>query len=279
MKRLMLLLLPILLLFAACRSAGSTQTQSVDLPYPAADPVTLNLDTSAGDITVSAADTSGISGTLATNVGSWEAQTTTSGGTITIQQGRASADVIPDATNTWDLQVGRGTALILNNTNTAANTTLNLGGLPLSAVNTTATTGNYTINYGTPHPADDGGTAAFQLTNGSLSATGLANSHLNDLSVTTTGGSIQLTFDGEPLTMNMNVRVETRAGDVLLKVPANIPAQITYRTSSGTVLETDPQYQKLNNITFAVGADAVNTAPHLIIEIRTVVGDLRLAGG
>lgn len=276
MKRLTLFIFLILPILAACRSAGSTQTQTINLSYPDAEPVTLNLNTSAGQITVSAADSSSVSGTLSTNVGAWVAQTSQNDSTITIQQGRSSADVIPDAQNTWDLQVGRGKALILNNTNTDADTTLNLGGLSLRSITSTATSGNYTLSYDTANPESDGGTAAFQLTNGSMTASGLANSHLNNLSVTTTGGDVQLAFDGAALSQNMSVRIETQSGKVLLKVPASIAAQIIYRTSSGTVLETDPQYQQINDITYTLGDP--NSTPHISVEIRTIVGDLRLAG-
>lgn len=275
MKRLALFILP-LLIFAACRSAGGTQTQSINLPYPAATPVTLSLDSTAGTITLNAADASGVTGTLTTNVGAWVAQTSTSGSTLSIQQGRSSASVIPDAANTWDLQVGRGTPLILNQTNTAADTTLNLGGLTLAAINVTATTGSYTVSYGTPNPADDGGTASFGLTNGNFTASGLSNSHLSSLSVTTTGGDVQLAFDGTAITQTMSVRIETTSGSVLLKVPSTTAAQVIYRTSSGALLEIDPQYQKVNDITYVVGDN--NATPRLNIEIRTVVGDLRLAG-
>ncbi len=277
MKRVVLFILPILL-FTACRSAGGTQTQSVNLPYPDADPVTLNLDTTAGTITVSAADTSGVSGTLSTNVGAWVAQTSTNGSTISIQQGHSGADVIPDAANSWDLQVGRGKTLILNQTNTGADTTFNFGGLTLSAVNVTATTGSYTVSYSTPNPADDGGTASFGLGNGGFTGSGIANSHLSSLTVTTTGGDVQMAFDGTAITQNMNVRIETTSGNVLLKVPSSVVAQVIYRTSSGALLETDPQYQKLNDITYTVGGNAASDAPRINIEIRTVVGDLRLAG-
>ena len=277
MKRVTLFIL-LMLLFAACSSTGGTQTQSVDLSYPDADPVTLNLDTTAGTVTVSAADAAGVSGTLSTNVGAWVAQTSTSGSTITIQQGRASADVIPEAENTWDLKVGRGKPLIINQTNTGADTIFNLGGLTLSAVNVTATTGNYTVSYGTPNPADDGGTASFEMTNGDFLASGVSNSHLSSLTVTTTGGNVQMAFDGTAITQNMSVRIETSSGNVLLKIPATATAQVIYRTSSGALLETDPQYQKVNDITYTVGDTSASATPRINIEIRTVVGDLRLAG-
>jgi hypothetical protein len=76
----------------------------------------------------------------------------------------------------------------------------------------------------------------------------------------------------------MNVRIETTSGNVLLKIPSTAVAQIIYRTSSGAVLETDPQYQQVNDITYTLGDNATSAAPRINIEIRTVVGDLRLAG-
>jgi Toastrack DUF4097 len=274
-KKSSLFVLPILLVLAACRSAGGTETQTINLPYPQADVVTLNLSNSAGQVAISAADSAGVSGSLTTNVGAWQAETSTSGSTITIAQGSTAADVIPDAKLDWNVQLGRGTPLILNHTNTSANTTLNLGGLALTQLNVTATTGDYTLRYDTPSPAADGGSATITLGNGSLGAAGLGSSHLDNLAVTTTGGDVRLNFGGA-LTTDMAVRINTQSGDILLTIPHDTPAQVTYRAAGGSVLEVDPQYTKTNDITYTVG-DSTQT-PRLTIEIRTVVGDLRLAG-
>jgi hypothetical protein len=277
MKRIILFIVPILL-FAACRSAGGTETQTVDIAYPQADVVTLNLTMTAGQVTVNPADSSGVHGTLTTNVDAWRAETSSSGSSISIRQGSASADVIPNAQNSWDLQLGKDAPLILMQTNTSADTVFNLGGLALAQLNATATDGSYTLRYASPHPASDGGAATLQIGNGNLDATGLINSHLSSLSVTTTGGNVQITFDGGALAQDMNVVITTRAGDVLLKIPPNVPTQVIYRTSSGTVLETDPAYMKVNDITYTLGSGTDGDTPHLSIEIRTVIGDLRLAG-
>ena len=224
MKRLTLFAI-LSVLIASCGGAGSLETQNIDIPYPQADTVTLNLDTTAGQVTVSAGDTTGVKGTLTTNVGAWHATTDSSGSSITIQQGRSSADVIPAAQNTWDLQVGKDKPLILNHTNTTADTTFNLGGLELTQVNATATTGNYTVRYASSTPAGDGGTATFQSSNGNIDAAGLLNSNLSSLVVTTSGGNIQLGFDGAGLTQDMNIRLNSQTGDVLLRIPRTVPAQ------------------------------------------------------
>lgn len=277
MKRSILYIVPILLI-AGCRSAGGSQTETIDIAYPQVEVVAVNLTTSAGQVTVDSGDAPGLHGTLTTNVEAWQAQTSSSGGTISITQGTASADVIPDAQNSWDLHLSKDTPLMLTHTNTAANTTLNLGGLPMTQLSVMATSGNYSLRYATPNPQSDGGTASLQIGNGNLDAAGLINSHLSSLTVTTNGGNIQMTFDGGALAQTMNVRIDTQAGDVLLKIPPSVPTQVIYRSSSGTVLETDPAYAQVNPITYTLGSGTAGDTPSLSIEIRTVIGDLRLAG-
>lgn len=277
MKHFLSFALPLLLIAAACQSSGP-QSQSLSIDYPNADVVTINLNTTAGQVTVNPSDTAGVHGTVTTNVSAWQANNTTSGSSISIAQGSSGADVIPNAQNTWDLQFGKGKALILNHTNTAANTILNLGGLMLTQLNVTATSGDYTLRYDTPNPANDGGTASLQLTGGTVDAAGLVNSHLNSLAITTGGGDVSLSFDGGTLTQNMSVTINTQDGDVLVKIPAGIAAQITYNSPSGTAQEVDPQFTKVNKITYTVGNYAAATSPHVTIDFRSVVGDLRLAG-
>ena len=55
MKRFALLVLTILFVFAAC-SSGGTGTQSINIPYPKADVVTLNVNNFAGQVAINAAD-------------------------------------------------------------------------------------------------------------------------------------------------------------------------------------------------------------------------------
>ena len=275
MKRFLFFML-LIATAAACGGAGGSNTQTLDIAYPNADVVTVNLSTTSGQIGVSAGDSAGVHGTVTTNVGAWQAATSSDASSISVTQGTASADVIPNAQNTWDVQLGKAKALILNHSNTAANTTLNLGGLSLTQLNVTATTGNYTVRFATANPSS--GMATFQSGNGDFDLAGLSNSNLSNLGITTTGGSIQLGFDGAALTQNMNVRIDTQAGDVLIKIPTGVPTQITYNSPSGAVLEADPQYTKTNGITYTVGNYATSDGSRLTIEIRSVVGDLRLAG-
>ena len=62
MKRIPLITIPILLIIAACGGAGGSQTQTLDIAYPNADIVTVNLSTTSGQIAVSAGDSAGLHG-------------------------------------------------------------------------------------------------------------------------------------------------------------------------------------------------------------------------
>ena len=278
MKRGAFVIIPILLIIAACGGAGGSQTQTLNIAYPNTDVVTVNLATITGQVAVSAGDNAGVHGTTTTNVSAWQSTSSSDASSVSITQGTASADVIPNAQNSWDIQLGKGTKLILNHTNTTANTTLNLGGLSLTQLNLTATTGNTTIRYAAAN-ASSGATATLQSGNGNFDLAGLSNSQLSSLSLTTQGGSVQLAFDGgATLAQNMNVSINTQSGDVLLKIPSGIAAKITYNSPSGAVLESDPQYTKTDKITYTVGNYAASDGSRLTIDIRSVVGDLRLAG-
>jgi Toastrack DUF4097 len=274
MKRFLFFLL--LIATAACGGAGGSNTQTLDIAYPNADVVTVNLSTTSGEVGVSAGDNAGVHGTVTTNVSAWQAVALSDASSVSITQGTSGADVIPNAENMWDVQLGKGKALIINDSNTAANTTFNLGGLSLTQLNATATNGNTTVHFAAPNSSS--GKATLQSNNGDFNLTGLANSNLSNLAITTSGGTVQLSFDGAALTQNMSVSINTQAGDILLKIPTNLAAQITYNSPSGTVLEADPQYKKINNITYAVGNYGDSDGSRLTIEIRSVVGDLRLAG-
>ncbi len=276
MKHIHLITIPILLIIAACGGTGGSQTQTLDIPYPTADSVMVNLTTSSGQISVSAGDNSGLQGSATTNLDAWKVESKSDASSISVTQGTSSADVIPNAQNTWDVQLGKGKALILSDSNTAANTTLNLGGLSLTKLTVSATSGNTTVRFAAANPVS--GTATLSAGNGDFDLANLGNSHLSSLAISTEGGSVALAFDGAALTQNMDVSINTQAGDVLLKIPTGAAAQITYNSPSGAILETDPQYVKVNNITYTVGDYAASDGSRLTIEIRTVVGDLRLAG-
>jgi len=262
------------LVLAACRSAGGEETQTISVDFPEDGRVNIALEMTAGNLSLQPASQGGLTGTINTNVRDWRPSVETAGDTIRIRQGRASVSVIPDARNTWSLSVGPLERLNLSIEAGAAEVTAQLGGLPLNELSLQGTTRPTTLNF--DQPADyQGGRGTITLTTGAFTANSLFNTTLRELNVTTTGGRIELNFDGGPRTTPLLVRLETRSGITLIGIPANVNARVTYNTSSGNLRQVDPQYEQINRTTWVTGDPDAD--PMLIIELRSVVGDLRLA--
>lgn len=267
-----------LLVLTACRTAGGEETQTIQAPYPTeVGTVNINLTTTAGDIIVTPGDFAGVSGTATTNVGAWIPNVTISGSAINIAQGRASAAVIPDAQNRWDLALGGGVPITLSHDNEDANGQFNLSGLMLNALSVDARGGDYIVRYASPLTSD-GSTTNITTQNGSVEITGFLNSKPLGGTITTFGGDVTLGLDGTAaLEQSADLRVETRVGNVQLNIPQGLPVRVNYRTSSGTILEIDPQFTRVDSVTITNG-DVSGDVPFLNIDIRTTSGDLRLAG-
>lgn len=263
-----------ILVLSACRSAGDEETQTISVAFPEDGRVNITLEMTAGNLSLQSATESGLTGTINTNVRDWRPSVETTGDTVRVRQGRASVSVIPDARNTWSLGIGPLERLNLTIEAGAAEVTAQLGGLPLNELTLQGTTRPTTLNF--DQPADyQGGRGTITLTTGAFTANGLFNTTLRELNVTTTGGRIELNFDGDPRTTPLTVRLETRSGITQIGIPTNVNARVTYNTSSGNVREVDPQYEQINRTTWIVGDP--DAEPTLIIELRSVVGDLRLA--
>jgi len=153
--------------------------------------------------------------------------------------------------------------------------TVNLSGLPLVGFNIDAKYGDYSIDFSAPNPTGCGD-ANISLGSGDLYASGLLNSRFDLVKVRTVSGRIRLAFDGVSLERDMTVRLETESGGVWLEIPEHIPAQIVYRTYSGTVIKAESPFNPIDSTTYEIGGYHVSDSPRLTIEVDTVMGDLRL---
>ncbi|NDJ63299.1 MAG: hypothetical protein GYB67_19420 [Chloroflexi bacterium] len=264
-------------LTAACGPTGAPETQTLDVAYPVAEVVNVTLATNDGTVQVTAADTDGVTGTTTTNVADWQSTVESAGDSITIRQGQANVSVIQDGENAWDVQLGRGTPIQLTLNNTAADTTLNLGGLSLAGLMINATSADYIVNYPAPNPLEDGGEAAITLVGGTFTGTNLLNPHWRALEFTTNNGDATLRFNGAMLMQDLVADLTSISGNLLVDIAPGVPAQITFRTTGGRVREIDPAYAQTDEITYTIGGFETTDDPRLIIAVRTTTGDLRLA--
>lgn len=280
MKRYVLFVVTLVIaaVFVGCRTTASgAQTLSVDLPYPETTPVDVTLVTTNGQVTVNSADIAGVRGTLTTNVEAWRATSQTTANGIILRQGQAGASVIPDASLIWSLELGRGQPLRLTHTNTNASATMTFDGLSLALLALSADRGTYQLAFPSPNAAD-GLSLQAALNSGNFSANGLLNAALNDMAITATSGGIDLLFNGtRPLTVSPLISIQTTAGSVRLAIPEGVPATVTFRTTSGRILEIGDQYTRRDGVTFVNGDPDAEL--RLLIDVITTVGDFRLSGG
>ncbi len=269
--------LTLLLLAAACSTTGSETTQSFSFEYADADPAPVILEMRTGTLNLTPVDGNSVQGQVTTNVDSWRVSLNEeAGGAQRVVQGQARNDVIPRATNRWDVSMGTGQPLALTINSEAANANLELGGLALRDVTINGTTGSYDISYSSPNAVEQAGRLSIQLTSGSISLEGLLNSHVSSLQSVTSSGSQTFDFSGGTLVQNLRGNIETTTGNITLRIPEGTPARIMYTASSGRVMQMSPEFTETSQNVFVTAEYEEGAQPHIQLSIRTTAGDLRV---
>ncbi len=263
-------------LIAACRATGQTITQEFAAPLPDADPAPVVLEIATGTLLLEPVDSSGITGTVTTNVDDWAVTVSTDArGALRVTQGRARNQVIPNARNQWDVKLSREKPVDLTITAGDAGGTLNLTGLALPQLTINGGTGSFTLNYGAPAPIT-GGAAVVNLAGGDLTVTGVLNSGAARIESTATSGVQTFEFTGQRLAENLRVNITTTAASVILRIPAGLPTRVVFNTTTGTVRDMPGSYTNIGQRTFENAAYADDSQPRLLIAVQTVTGGLRV---
>lgn len=269
----------IALVFVTACEALNNGSQDINLAYPTAQPsLSVSLQIGNGSLVVSPSEGGGITGSTDTNVPEWRPETTNSGGQITLRQGRISEQVIFDSYNNWNLQIGKDKPLALTVSNRDANATLELGGLSLQGLTLQGRDGDARVTFAAPNPIT-GIVGQVTMRQGNLTLDDLLNSGIRQLNTESTSGDQSFIFDGQTLQDTMNVNARTSTGEVVIRLAANIPAQVTFRTTSGVVQQTDMSvFVAKGNRVYETNAFATTEGARLFIEVLTVTGDVRLLG-
>ena len=264
------------LVAAGCRATGQTTIQEVAAAYPAADPPAVVLDITNGTLILAPGDVEGLAGKVTTNVSDWAV---TAGldarGALRVAQGRTRNAVIPTASNEWDFKLSRSAPVSLTINTASAGGTLDLAGLALPQLAINGGTGAFALSYGAPAPAA-GGSIAIALTGGSVTITGLLNSGAARLDVTTTSGDQTYEFTGAGLAENLRANLTSTAADIVLRLPAGLPARIEFTTTTGIIRGVPASFTHLDRFTFENAAYADTSQRRLLIEVQTITGGLRV---
>jgi hypothetical protein len=212
-----------------------------------------------------------------TNVGAWSAQqSTTAEGIQRVEQGIARNPSIPNAMNTWDVELGTGQPLSLTVESMSAGGSLQLGGLQLTELGINGTTGDFNVNYANANSLADGGSISIALTSGDLTINNVLNSHANRIETRSTGGNQTFEFGRGDLMQDLLVAIQSTSGDIILRIPIGTAATITFMGASGRVLEASPEFVRVNPGVYETAEYANADLPRMQIAVRTVAGDLRL---
>ncbi len=264
------------LLLAACSTTGSESNQSFAFDYPERNPAPVELNILNGVLNVSSGEIEGVQGEVKTNVSAWRVSQTASGdGGQRISQGNSRNEVIPGATNQWDVVMGTGRPLALTINSQSANANLNLGGLSLDSLVAAGTDGDYVVNFDGPNPLESS-RIRIGLTTGSITMTGIFRSRVRELVGMTTGGNQSYEFGGGDLIDDLTGDIETRTGDVVLRIPTGTAARVSFTAASGRVLQTSPEFVEVAENVFETAEYTNGDQPRVQIAVRSVAGDLRL---
>lgn len=266
-----------MLFAAACSTAGREITQTFEFDYPDTEPAAVVLDMRTGTLNLRPVAGNSVRGQVTTNVDQWRvSQTVTEDGAPRIVQGESRNQVIPNATNRWDVEVGTGQPLALTINLMAASSNLELGGIPLTALTLTGTSGSQSLDYRTPNPLDDGGRLRIDMKTGDVTVSGLFNSRIRELTSITTGGDQTIEFGGGELVQDIRGNIETSTGNVTLRIPNNIGVRVTFTGASGRVMEVSPEFIEVSRNVYETAQYADGEGPRVQIAVRTTAGDLRL---
>lgn len=264
------------LLLAACSATGAEKNQSFSFDYPDTEPAPVVLDIHTGVLNLTASDIEGVRGRVTTNVSAWQvSQTIDANGAPRVTQGQTRAEVIPNTTNRWDVEMGTGHPLALTINSGSASANLGLGGLSLASLTASGTSGDYVVNFGALNPLENS-RVRIELTSGSITMNGIFRAHISELVGITTGGNQSYEFGGGELTGNLLGDIETRTGDIVLRIPIGTAAHVSFTAASGRVLQSSPEFIEITENVFETVEYANPDVPRVQIAVRSVAGDLRL---
>jgi hypothetical protein len=267
----------LLMIAAGCSAVGSetVQTFTVDYPESAAAPIVLEI--SSGTLNVTPGEGSGVQGQVTTNVRDWMvSQSADADGTQRVVQGSTRSQVIPNAVNRWDVTLGTGQSLGLVVNHGAAAANLELGDVPLRSLEVNGASGNLTVTFASANPLADSTRARIQTVNGNVTINGVFNSRFTDWSVVSGAGNVTVELGNGDLMHDLNTTIETRVGDIALRIPLGTAARVMFTGSSGRVLRVSPEFVETSRYVYETAEYTSGSRPRVQFSIRTTAGDLSL---
>jgi hypothetical protein len=253
---------------AARMQTGETQTLTVNEAAPAA-PAQLSITMGAGNLQIGGGATGLIEGSIKYNVAEWKPTVSNQGSTVSITQGTNFSNQLPpqNVVNDWQLKLGQTPTDLTINAG-AYDSTLNLGGIPLTGLAINDGASNSNITFATPNPSRMQH-LAYKTGASTVSLTGLGNANFTDMTFEGGAGSYTLDFSGK-LLQPSNVRISSGVSNFKIIVPTTTACKVVMTGAMNSV-STQGDW-KVNDTTYSLPGQG----PMLTITVELGVGSLEL---
>jgi hypothetical protein len=248
------------------------KTDPISIPYPESSPVKLRLEIGVGRLNITPGGAKLAEGSATYNVKEWAPETVVSGGSVTLSQGHGWHVLggWGEVQNSWDLALGTARAFELNVRRGVGESTLSLGGVPLTDATIETGTGTTTVRFDKPNP-ENANRVSVKVGAGATKIDGLLNTNAQFVAVDSGAGEIALNFTGENLKRDMNIRVTVGTGKVTINVKAGIPARVAVAKGLGDI-RARGAFRSTNYNVYETGNYSTAAGPKLTFEVNAGVG-------
>ena len=249
-------------------TAGPEQTDQISVPAPSSAETHLRLSFGAGELTLSPGAKNLVEGTATYRIPELKPEVTTSGSSVDIKEGTLHSIPNPqDARSIWDFKLG-STPMDLQINAGAYKGTYELGGLALTGLTIKDGAADVNLSFSQPNPAQMT-ILRYETGASSVKLTGLANANLGTLIFNSGAGDYTLDFSGT-LKRDATVTLSSGLSNLILVVPAGIPANVTVESGASNV-NAGPGWSQNGNAYSQSGS-----GPVLTFVVKTGAGNLTL---
>ena len=249
---------------------GETQTLNVSEPVPQGSvPAQVSVTMGAGKLQIGSGATGLIEGSIKYNLADWKPIVSRQDNAVSITQGTNYSNQLPpqNVVNDWQLKLGQ-TPLDLTINAGAYESTLTLGGIPLTNLTINDGASNTSISFNSPNPARMQH-LVYKTGASTVSLTGLGNANVADMSFESGAGSYTLDFSGK-LQQESNVHISSGVSNFKIIVPSTTACKVIM---TGAMNSVNPQGAwTISDKTYSLPGQG----PLLTITVELGVGSLEL---
>ncbi len=229
----------------------------------------VSISMGAGNLHIDGGATGLVEGTIKYNVAIWKPVVTHQGNAVSISQGTNFSNQLPpqNVVNDWQLKLGQTPTDLTINAG-AYDSTLTLGGLPLTNLTINDGASNTSITFATPNPARMQ-RLVYKTGASTVNITGLGNANVAEVSFEGGAGSYTLDFSGT-MQQPSNVHISSGVSNFKVIIPPTTACKVIL---NGAVNSVNAQGAwTINDKTYTLAGQG----PLLTISVDLGVGSLDL---